>query len=260
MKGGLALPPPRGFALDRAWVLGCIASRHDLAHYEAHPGELPCRAVEVWLDLIGPDAPRWLSRCRSLRVLGYRVLLTLRVRREGGAWSGSAAERWAILHDALAKGAADAVDWEIHSAGAGEMAERVREFGGPAAWVASWHRFSGSCDVQRLAEETIRAASVGARWIKLAVMAETPEEWARLKRAWEELPGMLPEGCPLPVLVPMGTEGGRHRVEMAVPGRGALLFGSLGTATAPGQPTAAELYAALDSKVLYKRLAKHLIR
>lgn len=242
------MPPPRGFAFDRAWVLGCIASRNALAHYEAHPGELPCRAVEVRLDLMGPDAPRWLSRCRSLRVLGFRILLTLRVRREGGAWSGRADARWAILRDALAKGAADAVDWEIHSAGAEKMEERMREFGGTAAWVASWHRFSGPCGTQRLAEETLRAASAGARWIKLAVAAETPAEWKRLKRAWEALPGMLPEGCPLPTLVPMGTEGGRHRLELAVPGRSALLFGSLGMATAPGQPTAAELAAGMDRR------------
>lgn len=241
MKGGLALPPPRGFDPDRAWVLGCIASRSALARYEAHPGELPCRAVEVRLDLIGPDAPRWLSRCRSLRVIGFRVLLTLRVHREGGAWSGTADGRWAILRDALAKGAADAVDWEIRSAGAGKMSERMREFGGPAAWVASWHRFSGPCDAERLAAETLKAAGAGARWIKLAVMAETAEDWTRLKGAWKALPGLLPEGCPQPVLVPMGMEGGKHRAEVSVPGRGALLFGSLGMATAPGQPTAAEL-------------------
>lgn len=243
MKGGLALPPPRGLSPGRAWVLGCIASRRDLARFEAHPGELPCRAVEVRLDLIGPDAPRWLSRCRSLRVLGFRVLLTLRVRREGGGWSGPADARWPILRDALAKGAADAVDWEIHSAGAEKMAERVREYGGAASWVASWHRFSGPCNARRLAEETLRAANAGARWIKLAVMAETPEDWGRLKRAWEALPGLLPEACPLPVLVPMGAEGGKHRAELAVAGRGALLFGSLGKSTAPGQPLAAELAA-----------------
>jgi len=248
VKGGLALPPPRGFDPDRAWVLGCIASRSALARCEAHPGGLPSRAVEVRLDLIGTDAPRWLSRCRSLRVIGFRVLLTLRVRREGGAWSGSADGRWAILRDALANGAADAVDWEIHSAGAEKMADRVREFGGPTAWVASWHRFSGPCGARRLAEETRRAADAGARWIKLAVAADTPDDWARLRRAWEALPGMLPAGCPPPTLVPMGAEGGKHRVETVAPGHGALLFGSLGTATAPGQPTAAELRAALDAR------------
>lgn len=237
---------PRGLDFGRIWVVGCIADAATLRRV-ASEGAPGCGAVEVRLDLPGVAEPGWLEACRKIRKDGLRVLLTLRQRREGGAWAGRAAARWALLENALESGAADAVDWEIHAAGTAEMTERLRELGGPAAWVASWHRFSNPCSARRLAEETLRAARAGARWIKLAVMADTPADWSRLARAWSELPNLLPAGCPLPTLLPMGAEGGKHRAELAKPGRGALLFGSLGTPTAPGQPTASSLSASLGS-------------
>lgn len=230
----------RGLDPGRAWVVGCVGDWATLLR-AAEGGAPGCDAVEVRLDLLGEASGDWMEACRAVRERGPRVLLTLRQAREGGRWAGRPAVRWGILRRALEGGAADAVDWEIHAAGAAEMAERLRGLGGAAAWVASWHRFAGSCGAKRLAAETSLARRMGARWVKLAVAAEDEGEWERLRRAWKDMARWLPSGMARPCLVPMGREGGRHRVEVAGKG-GALLFGTLGqNGTAPGQPGVGEL-------------------
>lgn len=105
------------------------------------------------------------------------VIATNRLAAEGGKWSGSEADRRALLEEALALGA-DFLDLELAADPAWRRDLWQRR--GEAKIILSWHDFSGTPDTDSL-EATLQKMLVQeADVIKMVAMARQPEDNLRL--------------------------------------------------------------------------------
>jgi len=95
--------------------------------------ELPCDIVEVRLDLAGLRK-NWLDRCRAIEAAGKPVLLTLRLKSEGGKWTRPDADRLPLFERALRH--LSAVDVELNSGIVSEVSARISA--GRSAGLISW--------------------------------------------------------------------------------------------------------------------------
>src|SRR3989442_1748603 len=73
-------------------VIGTISQPATLQTFR-ELADVPCDIVEVRLDLIGPDLTGWLDHCEAIEARGFPVLLTIRLKTEGGHWTRPDAER-----------------------------------------------------------------------------------------------------------------------------------------------------------------------
>src|SRR5580658_1751336 len=72
-----------------------------------------CDLVEIRLDRMKPP-PDWLQRCEAIEKRGKPVLLTIRLRSEGGEWAEDNLARFALYEQAL--NVVSLVDVELASA------------------------------------------------------------------------------------------------------------------------------------------------
>ena len=157
------------------------------------------------------------------------VIVTCRSRRDGGAFSGSDAERRAILVRAFEAGAAmvdaEAVDIPF-------LAPHKRD----TILIASFHDMYGTPD--NLPAKVAELVKLPADWIKFAVTHRRPADSVKVLE--------LIRSCPKPCIgVAMGEGGLMTRV--LGPAYGSrVTYGSYATGreTAPGQPTARDLATA----------------
>ncbi len=170
------------------------ASSSELAR-AAHHGSGPADIVELRVD--GIDRPD-LSALRGAGLeLGKPLLLTCRSAREGGAFSGTEAERLAILDRAMGHGF-EYVDVEIDSLSA-PLPRR-----GNGKLVLSHHDFqSFPSDVDR---KIARALELGADFVKIAARVSSLRDSLRLARAGDEVRKAGKGYVPVP-LGPAGTSG-----------------------------------------------------
>ncbi|WP_115727040.1 type I 3-dehydroquinate dehydratase [Actinomyces culturomici] len=166
------------------------------------------------------------------------VLASIRTIDEGGAANLSASEYSSLVR--LLAGLADAVDVEIDRAGANELIADARAFG--AVVVASHHDFSETPSTEGILEVFARMDAAGADVLKIACRANGPDDALRLLGA--QVRARAEFSRPI-IAIGMGGAGALTRLAGSLMGSAAT-FASVGTASAPGQFTAAQTRAVLD--------------
>ena len=208
-------------------VVGVVSQARSL-DVLAQYGSTECDWVEVRLDQFLAEAPRWLAACRRIEDHGLPVLLTLRHRAEGGAWTGPAAERLALYEEALLT--VSAVDLEISRNEIPGLVEAARAAG--ALVIGSFHDFHGTPSAAALAGIVREGLTQGADIVKIATLIGTTKDEMRLE-------SLMEASDPL-AIIGMGPEGPRTRVSF--PRAGSLLtYGFLDQGVAPGQVAARDL-------------------
>lgn len=189
-----------------------------------------CDIAEVRLDLVMARDEAWLEHCWSIEHLARPVIATLRLKAEGGAWTGTDTERGPILKGALEH--LSCIDVELQSellAELGHEADRLRK-----PLIVSYHNFEKTPPLERLQEIATLASHACTRAIpKIATMLTSDEDLDVLVAVVKGFKG------PISVLG-MGERGPRSRT--LLPDAGAsLTYGSIDTAVAPGQVPSREL-------------------
>lgn len=192
-------------------------------------GSIPSDIVEVRLDRILRPGD-WLARCRAIQFSsGKPVLLTARLRAEGGLWRDDDDCRRMVYAAALRELAA--VDVELGSAICGRVAaeaERLRR-----ACVVSYHNFRATPPLKELCAIVERAQGIGSI-AKISTMVNAQEDVAVLR-------ALLEREWPKPLcVIGMGEAWAKTRVEFAKLGS-CLTYGYLDGSAAPGQWPASEL-------------------
>ena len=184
--------------------------------------------VEVRLDKTG-QPPDWLERCRAIEARGKPVLLTVRLRREGGDWPVDDNVRLKIYETGLA--VLSAVDVELASVICEAVAKEAEKLG--KVCLVSHHNFEKTPPLLELESIVERAQQNGAV-AKVATMIHSEADVeilrALLGRKWKR---------PLCV-IGMGAAWSSTRVTFPKLGS-CLTYGYLDKPTAPGQVSTAEL-------------------
>jgi 3-dehydroquinate dehydratase-1 len=191
--------------------------------------------VEVRLDKTSRPA-NWLERCQAIEAGGKPVLLTARLRSEGGDWEADDAPRLEVYMQAV-RGLA-AVDVELSSAicrMVAEEAARQRK-----VCVVSYHHFQKTPSLPELCAIIESAQEIGSI-VKISTLINQAGDAAvlesLLRRSWAR---------PLCV-IGMGQAWSGTRVSFAKLGS-CLTYGYLDKPTAPGQMSAAELVRQLQER------------
>jgi 3-dehydroquinate dehydratase I len=191
-------------------------------------GELAGDIVEVRLDKMA-RASDWLKQCAALQAGGTPVLLTVRLRAEGGDWETDDEQRLEIYKEGLRELAA--VDVELNSAICRPVAREAARLN--KASVISFHDFAKTPPLKDLCEVIEKAHAVGSiAKVSTMITHESDADSLRslLRRRWEK---------PICV-IGMGQAWSETRIEFATLGS-CLTYGYLDKPTAPGQMSAAEL-------------------
>jgi 3-dehydroquinate dehydratase I len=207
-------------------VVGTLSSL--LRNLAARKYKGACDIVEVRLDK-APGVDDWRERCRRIESLGWPVLLTLRLRGEGGNWTGSDSSRRPALVWALESLAG--IDVELRSPLAAPLARLAKKLG--KICVVSYHDFDKTPPLGRLEAVVSKAqrwASIVKISTKICVEADRDTLASLLGQKWKR---------PLCV-IGMGADWKDTRVSFARAGS-CLTYGYLDKPAAPGQIPAAQL-------------------
>ena len=121
-----------------------------------------CDVVEVRLDKAGCP-PGWPARCQEIERQGWPVLLTLRLKSEGGAWTGRDANRFDIFEEGIMELAGVDIEWRSKIMfPVAILAKRKRKI-----CVVSYHDFEKTPPVEKLAEVVAEAQEL-ASIVKIA--------------------------------------------------------------------------------------------
>jgi 3-dehydroquinate dehydratase-1 len=191
-------------------------------------GKLAGDIVEVRLDKMPPSAD-WLQHCAALQSAGTPVLLTIRLRSEGGDWEHDDDRRLEIYKQGLRELAA--VDVELSSAISRPVAREAARLN--KASVISFHDFEKTPPLRDLCAIVEKEHALGSI-AKVSTMIKHGSDVdvlrALLRRQWQK---------PLCV-IGMGRAWSNTRIEFTTLGS-CLTYGYLDKPTAPGQISAAEL-------------------
>ena len=187
-----------------------------------------CDIIEVRLDKM--RLPRdWLKRCAALQSEGKPVLLTIRLKAEGGEWENDDQRRLQLYEQGLEELAA--IDVELSSVICRDAARAARRL--KKASIISFHDFGQTPPLPKLCALVEKAHDIGSiAKISTMIRSEADVEVLRLllRRRWEK---------PLCV-IGMGRAWSKTRVLFATLGS-CLTYGYLDRPTAPGQMSAREL-------------------
>lgn len=194
--------------------------------------EVPCDIVEVRLDEV-PDHDHWLDRCQSIEASGLPVILTARLKCEGGRWGGSEKARLdlfdAALHDL------SCVDVEFKSEISVSVSKLAARLG--KSCIVSYHDFRQTPPIKELRSIVSRAQKL-ASIVKVSTMVKTDADVETLRnllfQSWE---------VPLCV-IGMGPSGTQSRISFATLGS-CMTYGYLDRPSAPGQLPASSLVQTL---------------
>jgi 3-dehydroquinate dehydratase-1 len=199
-------------------------------------GHIAADIVEVRLDKIARRAD-WLKRCTALQSSGKPVLLTVRLRAEGGNWEADDDQRLDIYKQGLQELAA--VDVELRSAISGQVAREAAR--SKKASVISFHDFQKTPPLRDLCALVKKAHKIGSI-AKISTMINEASDVevlrSLLRRRWDK---------PLCV-IGMGRAWSTTRIEFATLGS-CLTYGYLDKPTAPGQMSATELVRRLRRRL-----------
>lgn len=190
--------------------------------------------VEVRLDAVTGGPQEVLAVCRAVAAWGKPLLLTPRSAGEGGERSWGQAERQAVLEavwddlpvayvDVELRDSPRLLDWVV--------AHRPDGVG----VIASFHDFQGFPGEGWLEVLALEAVGRGADHFKAAVHVDGLDQAARLA-CWTQSRAATQSL----ITLAMGPVGGLSRIMGGAFGSWAT-FGHIGTATAPGQLSVAEL-------------------
>ena len=205
-------------------VVGTITSAASLKTFASRRIEA-CDIVEVRLDQIG-QLDDWLALSREIETSGTPVILTTRVRSEGGKWPDDDKSRLHVIREGLVH--LSAVDVEFKSdlmAQACADAKALKK-----AVIVSFHDFDKTPPFEELKTIATKAAKHGTI-VKISTMAKSNEDLATLQK-------LLNCGLDVPVcIIGMGPLGTKTRVTFPAQGS-CLTYGYLDAPSAPGQMSA----------------------
>jgi 3-dehydroquinate dehydratase-1 len=223
-------------------VVGTLSSLE--ARFPAPGRKVCCDVVEVRLDKTGrPEF--WMECCKEIQNRGWPVLLTVRLKSEGGSWEGPDEERFDILHEAIGGLAGVDVEWSSKIAHPLAMFAKIRH----KVCVISYHNFHKTPPVEELVS-IIREAEDIASVVKISTRLNCEEDE-------ETLHSLLGMKWKRPLcVIGMGTAWTHTRVSFPLLGS-CLTYGYLDKPTAPGQISAAELTRRLREKMAASVKPKH---
>ena len=182
--------------------------------------------LELRIDLLDADARKILQ---ALKKLGLPVIITNRMKQEGGAWEGSEDKRIQKLLSLLPS--ADAVDIELCAEERDAVVEKARSNGKTV--IISTHDFQRIPEVDVMLGVMRESFEAGADIAKLAVMPQSFEDVLRLFEVTLQLKGKV---C----TIAMGSIGRHSRIIAPIYGS-VMTYGYADAPTAPGQLRVDEL-------------------
>jgi 3-dehydroquinate dehydratase-1 len=216
-------------------VVGTIITADYLLEWSAHPQPLPCDLVEFRLDGF-PQFEDWLRIATQIEHQGKPVIVTLRLQKEGGLWTGGDLERWEFLEPAIRR--LSGVDVELRSDLASAVSVLCRQLG--KLGIFSFHDFTSTPPREELEAILSSAERLGAVG-KIAATAHSPADV-------EQLRALLRRQWKVPVcVIGMGPLGRETRLQFPLEGS-CFAYGYLDTPGAPGQYSAAELSAHFSAR------------
>jgi len=190
--------------------------------------ELAGDIVEVRLDKMARPFD-WLKHCAAIQSGGKPVLLTVRLRSEGGDWETDDEQRLELYKEGLQELAA--VDVELSSVMSREVVREAVRL--KKATVISFHDFEKTPPLKELCAIVEKAHAIGSI-AKVSTMIKHASDVdvlrSLLRQRWEK---------PICV-IGMGQAWSKTRIEFATLGS-CLTYGYLDKPTAPGQISAREL-------------------
>lgn len=192
--------------------------------------ELGADILEIRIDLLDMDACQLLE---DLKKLGLPLIITNRMKQEGGAWNGSEEERIQTLISLMPM--ADMVDIELCAQERASVVEKARSSGKTV--IMSMHDFQKTPDLDIMMGIIKESFDAGADIAKLAVMPNSLEDVLRLLEVTLHAKGAV---C----TIAMGEIGRHSRVVAPIYGS-VMTYGYVGNAIAPGQLRIDELRSIL---------------
>jgi 3-dehydroquinate dehydratase-1 len=193
--------------------------------------QLGADILELRIDLLSQKLHGVIE---ELKKLGLPVIITNRMKDQGGSWQGSEEERIRELLRLLPL--ADAVDIELCARDRDLVVNKARNAGKTV--IISTHDFQKTPDIKVMDEIIRESLAAGADIAKLAVMPESLGDVLRL------LDVTLHAKCPV-CTISMGATGKYSRVIAPVYGS-VMTYGYVDTPTAPGQLRIDELKNLLE--------------
>ncbi len=213
--GGLELNKSIVAAIGKAPVDSAIKAK-----------KLGADLLEVRIDLLDADARKTL---KELKMLKLPLIITNRMKEEGGSWNAGEDERLQELVSLLAL--ADAVDIELCAEGRDAVVKKARSTGKTV--IVSAHDFQRTPESEVMIDIIQQSFEAGADIAKLAVMPQSFEDVLRLLEVTLRSKGAV---C----TIAMGETGRHSRVIAPIYGS-VMTYGYVDTPTAPGQLRVDEL-------------------
>jgi len=193
---------------------------HDPVSSANKAKQLGADILELRIDLLSERPQRVLE---ELKWLGLPIIITNRMKDQGGSWQGSEKERIRELLHLLPL--ADAVDIELCAGDRDSVVNKSRNAGKTV--IISTHDFQKTPDNKVMDGIIHESLEAGADIAKLAVMPESLSDVLRLLEVTLHANGPV---C----TIAMGATGKHSRVIAPVYGS-VMTYGYVDTPTAPGQ-------------------------
>jgi len=182
--------------------------------------QLGADLLEIRIDLLDVDARKLLM---DLRMLDLPIIITNRIKQEGGSWEGSEEERIQILISLLPL--ADAIDIELCSSERDAVVKKAKSAGKTV--IMSTHDFHGTPELDVMIGVIRESFEANANIAKLAVMPRSLTDILRLLEATLISKGDV---C----AIAMGSMGRHSRVIAPIYGS-VMTYGYVDAPIAPGQ-------------------------
>ena len=217
-----------GLELKRSIV--AVIGKNPL-HSAKKAKKLGADILEVRIDLLDTDARLALSKIKKFDL---PVIITNRMKEEGGAWDGSEDERIRALLSLLHL--TDAVDIELCAQKRDVVVKKAKTEGKTV--IISTHDFKSTPEPDVMTGIINESFEAGADIAKLAVMPQTLTDVLRLLEVTLRAYGKI---C----TIAMGDTGRHSRVVAPIYGS-VMTYGYVDKPTAPGQLRVDELKAVLE--------------
>ena len=215
-------------------VVGTVSQAGTLAQLAAVTNR-DCDIVEIRLDLIGPNTPRWEEHARAIEARGLPVVVTVRLAEEGGQWTQPDEQRIPLFETAIRD--LTAVDIELRSPILKEVSSLASHH--ECALIVSYHDFKQTPPLGEL-KKVVAAATEFASVVKIVTFTKTDEDVGVLRTLLHEK-----SSTPLCVMG-MGPLGPQTRVKFPKLGS-CLAYGYLDAPVAPNQVPASDLMRQLKT-------------